>query len=422
MSIRALAAGILMTAAYACAAAQAGQPISIPAKMLPLPIDADALIRIFDHPSPVPLEPVELFNGRPIKRQTLSATPLRPSDGAMEAPSAASARWPDPVFAARHACVKIFTPTWHGTGFFVTPDGYILTCYHVLAGVDVVTVAMPGGPRFQATDVAAFSRVHDLALLKVDATNVPFIRPSESVPDNMAEPLYAIGHPGQQSWQVRVGRQSERGLLNANPLLAFSIRVGPGSSGGPVIDGAGRLRAIAAYTATERDGRCVSLGIAPDPVPALLARASTSTMPISRLADIERRIATLDRAWNCLILADHLMAREGGPPRPSAALSNETRLQLLVLAAYAARQLHADEPGPLADGINQLRGALDAFIAGPFAPTDPATTPEAHFSAAAARLQAEFRALERHRTHPQAFSRLGDIERRYVHRRIATAG
>src|SRR5690606_36191007 len=81
-----------------------------------------------------------------------------------------------------------------GSGFIVSPDGYILTNAHVVAGADEVTVRLTDRREFQAEVVGADAR-SDVAVLKIDAENLPTVRIGDSKKLRPGEWVLAIGSP-----------------------------------------------------------------------------------------------------------------------------------------------------------------------------------------------------------------------------------
>lgn len=138
-----------------------------------------------------------------------------------------------------------------GSGFFVSSDGYIVTNNHVVAGADVINVTMDdnsGKSRtFKATLIGADEET-DLALLKVDATNLPYLSFGNSENLKVGEWLLAIGNPFGLDHTVTAGILSAKGRnIHSGPFdnfLQTDASINPGNSGGPLLNMDGQVVGI----------------------------------------------------------------------------------------------------------------------------------------------------------------------------------
>jgi len=135
-----------------------------------------------------------------------------------------------------------------GTGFFITSDGYLLTCNHVVNNAARLTVATRQGvlpAEFVQADVA-----NDLALLKVDGTFFPLpLAASNSA--QLGESVFTVGfpNPGVQGLQPKLTRgeiSSLAGIRDNPGEYQISVPVQPGNSGGAVVDEYGNVTGIVA--------------------------------------------------------------------------------------------------------------------------------------------------------------------------------
>ncbi|CAM3068634.1 serine protease [Filibacter tadaridae] len=94
----------------------------------------------------------------------------------------------------KKSVVTITTGDSKGTGFSVSNDGTLLTNYHVIEGHTRVTVAFPDAGRFTAKVVRTFPSI-DLAVLKINGTNLPYLDLAKHVPFVKDEPIHFIGNP-----------------------------------------------------------------------------------------------------------------------------------------------------------------------------------------------------------------------------------
>lgn len=127
-----------------------------------------------------------------------------------------------------------------GSGFLVTSDGYILTNAHVVRGADKITVVFNDGKEMDATVVGA--DIHtDIAVVKVEGKNFPYINLADSDKIEIAEWVVAIGSPFQLEASVTVGVVSAKSRQNLRindfeDFIQTDAAINPGNSGGPLLN------------------------------------------------------------------------------------------------------------------------------------------------------------------------------------------
>lgn len=126
-----------------------------------------------------------------------------------------------------------------GSGFIVSPDGYILTNAHVVAGADEVTVRLTDRREFQAEVVGADAR-SDVAVLKIDAENLPTVRIGDSKKLRPGEWVLAIGSPFglENSATAGIVSATSRAVGGETyvPFIQTDVAVNMGNSGGPLFN------------------------------------------------------------------------------------------------------------------------------------------------------------------------------------------
>ena len=134
-----------------------------------------------------------------------------------------------------------------GSGFIVSPDGYILTNAHVVENADTVTVRLTDRREFRAKVVGS-DKTTDVAVLKIDAKSLPSVRLGKSSDANVGEWVVAIGSPFGFDNTVTAGIVSakSRSLPDASytPFIQTDVAVNPGNSGGPLFNLAGEVIGI----------------------------------------------------------------------------------------------------------------------------------------------------------------------------------
>lgn len=131
-----------------------------------------------------------------------------------------------------------------GSGFIVSPDGYIVTNAHVVDGASEVTVKLTDRREFTAKVIGADKRT-DIALVKIDAKNLPALEISGAPDVRRGEWVIAIGAPFGFENSVSAGVVSgvHRALPNGQmvPFIQTDVAVNPGNSGGPLLNAKGQV-------------------------------------------------------------------------------------------------------------------------------------------------------------------------------------
>jgi serine protease Do len=134
-----------------------------------------------------------------------------------------------------------------GSGFIVSADGYILTNAHVVDDATEVTVKLTDNREFQAK-VIGVDRRTDVALVKIDARNLPTVRIGDASKARVGEWVAAIGSPFGLENTVTAGIISakSRSLPDETyvPFIQTDVAINPGNSGGPLFNMAGEVIGI----------------------------------------------------------------------------------------------------------------------------------------------------------------------------------
>ena len=135
-----------------------------------------------------------------------------------------------------------------GSGVIMDANGYILTNLHVIQNADLIQVLLQSGQLFPA-QIIGFDKITDLAVLKVNATNLPTIPQKNSLQSLVGDIVLAIGNPlnlGQTVTQGIISATGRNGLSNTNYLnfLQMDAAINNGNSGGALINSNGVLVGI----------------------------------------------------------------------------------------------------------------------------------------------------------------------------------
>ncbi|MEI6208207.1 MAG: Do family serine endopeptidase [Desulfuromonadales bacterium] len=135
-----------------------------------------------------------------------------------------------------------------GTGFIISPDGYILTNNHVVNGADEVMVKLSDGREVKG-EIKGVDEKVDLALIKIsDKEKLPFAELGDSDALEVGEWVMAIGNPFGLSHTVTAGIVSAKGrVIGSGPYddyIQTDASINPGNSGGPLFSAQGKVIGI----------------------------------------------------------------------------------------------------------------------------------------------------------------------------------
>ena len=131
-----------------------------------------------------------------------------------------------------------------GTGFVVSADGLIATNLHVIGEARPIDVQFADGRTFAVTAIHATEKSMDLAVLKIDATELPVLELGDSDTLKQGEQIIALGNPLGLRHSVVSGVVSEKRELEGKPMIQVAIPIERGNSGGPLLDMQGRVHGI----------------------------------------------------------------------------------------------------------------------------------------------------------------------------------
>lgn len=135
-----------------------------------------------------------------------------------------------------------------GSGVIVRPNGYVLTNNHVVDGAEEIEVQLQDGRSFQA-EVVGTDPPTDLAVLKVDASELPAMELGHSASVEVGDLAFAIGNPFGVGQTVTMGIVSavgrgNLGIVDYENFIQTDASINPGNSGGALIDATGALIGI----------------------------------------------------------------------------------------------------------------------------------------------------------------------------------
>jgi serine protease Do len=165
--------------------------------------------------------------------------------------------------------------TAQGTGFFLSEDGYIVTNYHIVENAVKVQVSAQQGENYTAKIVGADPK-SDLALLKIETKNMPFVELGDSSILKVGEWVLAIGNPFGLEHTVTAGIVSAKGrqlgvggnVPEYQDFIQTDAAINWGNSGGPLVNMKGEVVGITSNILAPAGGN-IGLGFA---IPSSLAK------------------------------------------------------------------------------------------------------------------------------------------------------
>jgi serine protease Do len=160
-----------------------------------------------------------------------------------------------------------------GSGFIISPDGQILTNYHVVGDADRVTVKLNDGREFTAKTIGT-DEPSDIAVIKIEAKDLPVLRLGDSDAMEVGDWVIAAGNPFGLTESITVGvisakGRSRLGIADFEDFIQTDAAINPGNSGGPLINLQGE--AIGVNTAiASRSGGYMGIGFA---IPSNMVKA-----------------------------------------------------------------------------------------------------------------------------------------------------
>jgi serine protease Do len=251
-----------------------------------------------------------------------------------------------------------------GSGFIISPDGYILTNHHVVNGAREIRVRLEDKREYVAKLVGS-DKLSDVALLKIDASNLPTVALGDPAQLKVGQWVLAIGAP------FGLERTATQGIVSALrrtlpddtyvPFIQTDVPINPGNSGGPLFDLSGRVIGINSQIYS-RTGGYMGLSFA---------------IPINVGMDVAKQLMagkSITRGWLGISLQEvtYDLAQSFGLPQPVGALvadvspgSPAARAGIKagdIITAYGAQTIRDSGDLPPLVGMSQPGNAVDIKI------------------------------------------------------------
>ncbi len=159
-----------------------------------------------------------------------------------------------------------------GTAFVISPDGLLVTCAHVVGDARTIEVLI-GGQKYPA-QIVAQNPTRDVALIRIQAQNLPTVPLGDSEAVQLAQTIRVIGFPLSdvlgQNIKVTTGTVSGLNQELSSKIIQTDASINPGNSGGPVANEFGEVIGIASAKLTGQDVSTVGFAVPINDVKTLL--------------------------------------------------------------------------------------------------------------------------------------------------------
>ncbi len=195
---------------------------------------------------------------------------LTPDASGMLTPAQVYAQCVDSVVAinctgsVRHGFGQTTQTASSGSGFILSEDGYVVTNFHVVESQQKLEVITNDGTKYTAEYIGG-NEANDIALLKVDAQDLPYVSVGSAADMVVGEQVVAIGNPlGELASTLTVGYLSAKDRIVTSEgtqinMLQTDAAINPGNSGGPLFNMYGQVVGItsAKYSGTTDSGATI---------------------------------------------------------------------------------------------------------------------------------------------------------------------
>src|SRR3989338_8162653 len=203
------------------------------------------------------------------------------------------------IKAVKSAVVYVESPYGSGSGMIFTKDGYILTNAHVVKETASVKVYLVDGRSFMISAMS-YDEDADIAILKIDASNLPVVEFGDSSTAQQGDEVFTFGYPFGIKGDVsfKEGTISRKLIDSGLSYIETSAEIHPGNSGGPLVDKTGKVigintgqvgKSISGIILGESIKFAISINVAKDLIPKLKLTAKPASLFTAECANQKAR-------------------------------------------------------------------------------------------------------------------------------------
>jgi hypothetical protein len=200
-----------------------------------------------------------------------------------------------------------------GSGFLVSADGEVVTNYHVIKEAHSAIVKLSNGAFFPVNGVLASDSDRDLAILKVNGKNLPFLSLGDIEKVKVGEHVVAIGSPLGLEGTVSDGIVSGIRDVAGKRWVLTTAPASHGNSGGPLLDMSNHVVGVVTRIENPELGQNLNLAVPCDAVAELrLIAEQQQTKPLEAVTNRDEASPTEDVVWTSLMTSRDFRVRQDG--------------------------------------------------------------------------------------------------------------
>ena len=199
-----------------------------------------------------------------------------------------------------------------GSGFLVTADGEIVTNYHVIKDAHSAIVKLSNGAFFPVNGVLASDAEKDLAILKVNGKNLPFLTIGDLSRVQVGEHVVAIGSPLGLEGTVSDGVVSAVREVAGKKWIQTTAPASHGNSGGPLLDMNNNVVGVIALGVNPEVGQNLNFAVPCDEVASLLISAHEQSKSLDSVASKVEGSFTEGKLWTSVTNGHDFNLRQDG--------------------------------------------------------------------------------------------------------------
>lgn len=161
-----------------------------------------------------------------------------------------------------------------GTAFVVESSGLLVTNFHVIQNAESITIKSANGGEFRGAKVLATDKTHDLAVLSIEAKNLPAVRLAGDGSTKIGSDVVVIGNPKGLEQTVTEGIVSATRKVEGRDVIQISAPISSGSSGSPVFSAEGEVIGVATFKVV--DGEALNFAMPSEHVKSLIELATSN--------------------------------------------------------------------------------------------------------------------------------------------------